>query len=116
FWILDDITPLRQLTAQSASQDVILYKPEAAYRVRWDLYPDTPLPPEEPAGENPPDGAIIDYYLKEKISGPITLNLLDSTGKVIRHYSSTDTLYKIPDVNIPLYWIRPQQILSGDSG
>ncbi len=66
FWILDDITALRQQIS-GIQQNVILYKPEAAYRVRWNLNTDTPLPQEEPAGKNPPDGAIIDYYLKEKI-------------------------------------------------
>ncbi len=116
FWILDDITPLRQLAQNSSWQDVILYKPEAAYRVRWDTYTDTPLPAEEPAGQNPPDGAIIDYYLKENVTGTVTLDIMDSSGNLVHHYSSRDTLYKIPDVNIPLYWIRPQQILSADSG
>jgi hypothetical protein len=77
---------------------------------------DTPLPPDEPTGKNPPDGAIIDYYLHEKPKGAITLDIEDITGKTIRHYSSNDTMYKIPDVNIPLYWIRPQQILSADTG
>lgn len=116
FWILDDITPLRQLTAESAKQQVILYKPENAYRVRWDMYPDTPMPKDEPAGENPPDGAIIDYYLSAKAKGEVTLEISDFTGKVLRQYSSLDSMYKIPKVNIPLYWIRPQQILSADSG
>ena len=115
FWILDDITPLRQLS-EMRSQQVILYKPEPAYRVRWDMNPDTPLPPEEPAGQNPPDGAIIDYYLKEKIDGEVTLDISDANGNIVRHYSSLDTMYKIPDVNIPLYWIRSQQILSADAG
>ncbi len=116
FWILDDITPLRQMTADAVKQNVILYKPENAYRVRWDMYPDTPMPADEPAGKNPPDGAIIDYYLSAKAKGEITLDVSDFSGQVIRHYSSKDTMYPIPPVNIPLYWIRPQQILSADSG
>jgi hypothetical protein len=77
---------------------------------------DTPLPQEEPAGENPPDGAIIDYYLKNNSNSPVTLDILDATGKVVRHYASTDTLYAVPDVNIPTYWIRPQQTLSATAG
>ncbi|MFZ1261896.1 MAG: hypothetical protein WAT34_00185, partial [Chitinophagaceae bacterium] len=116
FWILDDITPLRQLSAQLANQPVILYKPQAAYRVRWNMNSDTPLPQEEPAGQNPPDGAIINYYLKEKISGEISLEILDAKGKSIRNYSSNDKPYEIPAVNIPHYWIRPQQILSATAG
>lgn len=114
FWILDDIAPLRQLSAAKA--DAVLYRPEAAIRVRWDMNPDTPLPQEEPAGENPPDGGIIDYYLKSNSPSPVMLDILDATGKVIRHYSSTDTLYTVPDVNIPTYWIRPQQIVSAKAG
>ncbi len=116
FWILDDIAPLRQLKPQMAAQDAVLYKPEPAIRVRWDMWPDTPLPGDEPGGENPPDGAIIDYYLKEASTGPVTLDILSAAGKTIRHFSSSDTLYAIPDVNIPTYWIRPQQILSAQAG
>jgi hypothetical protein len=116
FWIMDDIAPLRQLTPATAAADAVLYKPESAIRVRWDMNTDTPLPQEEPAGENPPDGAIIDYYLKTDASGPVTLEILDGAGKVVRHYSSTDTLYTVPDVNIPTYWIRPQQLLSAKAG
>jgi photosystem II stability/assembly factor-like uncharacterized protein len=116
FWILDDITPLRQLSSSLTMQPAALYKPATAWRVRWNLNTDTPLPPEEPVGKNPPDGAVLDYYLKEKINSEITLDISDSTGKLIRHFSSLDTMYKIPDVNIPLYWIRPQQILSGEAG
>lgn len=116
FWILDDITPLRQLNKSIVKDAVTLYRPEQAYRVRWDMWPDTPLPADEPAGKNPPDGAIIDYYLKENIQDTVKLDILDSAGNVVRQYTSKDSLYKIPDVNIPLYWIRPQQILSADSG
>lgn len=115
FWILDDITPLRQCI--DAQQDKpILYKPEAAVRVRWDMNSDTPFPADEPAGKNPPDGAIIDYFLPQKATYWITLDITDTTGNTIRHYSSKDSIYKIPPVNIPFYWIRPQQILSAESG
>ncbi|HXC04729.1 MAG TPA: glycoside hydrolase, partial [Bacteroidia bacterium] len=61
FWILDDISPLRQLNADVLKQNTILFQPAPAYRVRWNMYPDTPTPQEEPAGQNPPDGAVI-YY------------------------------------------------------
>ncbi|MFZ1783987.1 MAG: hypothetical protein WAU23_02200 [Ferruginibacter sp.] len=116
FWILDDITPLRQLNKQLTGQPVILYKPQTATRVRWSMYPDTPLPQEEPAGQNPPDGAIINYYLSSDASPFIKLELADKEGTVIRVYSSTDTLYDIPANNVPPYWIRPQQVLSGKAG
>ncbi len=118
FWILDNITSLRQLAAERVerNRDVILFRPQAALRVRWSMNTDTPLPQEEPAGQNPPDGAIIEYYLKEKAQGVVTLEILDSKGNIIRKFASDDKPYKIPDVNIPLYWIRPQQILSGERG
>lgn len=120
FWILDDITPLRQLDEKLSASPVILYKPQTAYRVRWNMYPDTPVPQEEPAGENPPDGAVINYFLNEEATD-IRLDIFESTaaaqpGKLVRSYSNKDTLYKIPDVNIPHYWIRPQKILSGSEG
>ena len=115
FWIIDDITPLRQINS-AAAQNVILYKPETTYRVRWNLNTDTPLPQEEPAGKNPPDGAVIDYYLKDRSNSEVTLDIRDARGMTVRHFSSKDTMYKIPDVNIPLYWIRPQQILSAEAG
>lgn len=115
FWILDDITPLRQITNQLINQSTLLYKPANPYRVRWNTWTDTPLPQEEPAGENLPDGAIIDYYLNSN-SNNVSLEILDAKGNVIRKYSNTDTMYKIPDVNIPHYWIRPQQILSAEKG
>jgi photosystem II stability/assembly factor-like uncharacterized protein len=116
FWILDNITPLRQLTSDVAKQSAILYKPATAYRVRWNMYPDTPLPADEPAGQNPPDGLMIDYYLSSKSNNEVTIDITEHNHNLIRHFSSRDSMYKIPPVNIPLYWIRPQQILSADSG
>ena len=64
FWILDDISPLRQINAQTTAADAHLFRPSTALRVRWNNGTDTPLPPEEPAGQNPPDGAILYYNLK----------------------------------------------------
>jgi photosystem II stability/assembly factor-like uncharacterized protein len=127
FWILDDITPLRQLTTQLANANSILFKPQTAYRVRWCMYPDTPVPQEEPAGQNPPDGAIINYYLKENAKN-VSLEIIPTNKftiasgsgygvlNVIRRYTNKDTMYKIGDANIPHYWIRPQQILSAAAG
>ena len=114
FWILDNITPLRQLKV-NAPTATTLYKPQQAIRVRWNMNTDTPLPPEEPAGENPPDGAVIDYYLNNN-EEEVQLDILNDKGTLIRRFSNKDTLYKIPDVNIPLYWIRPQQILAAKQG
>jgi hypothetical protein len=88
-WILDDITPLRQIDAKTADSEATLFKPEAAWRVRWDTNTDTPLPPDEPRAPNPPDGAIIDYYLKSGASGPVTLEVFDG-DRLVRRYSSAD--------------------------
>lgn len=115
FWILDDVSRLRQL-ASLASNTAILFKPAPAYRVRWNLNTDTPLPQEEPAGENPPDGAILDYYLPGAANGPVTLDILDSKGSLVRRYTSRDTLYTVPPNNVPPYWLRPQQVLSAAKG
>jgi len=115
FWILDNITPLRQINLNK-TKETVLFKPQKAMRVRWNMNTDTPLPPEEPAGENPPDGAMIDYYLPNNITAPVKLEVLNSKGDIIRTFSSNDTLYSIPEQNIPLYWIRPQKILAATVG
>jgi hypothetical protein len=115
FWILDDITSLRQLNNQLKETAVILFQPQTAFRVRWNQNPDTPIPQEEPAGDNPPDGAIINYYLKNPANN-LTLEILDTKGNIIRTYSNTDKPYTIPPNNVPPYWIRPQEIISGSAG
>ena len=115
FWILDNINPLRQMQNKEAVTTK-LFKPQIATRVRWNMNTDTPLPPEEPAGENPPDGAMIDYAIGENSTAPVELSIIDGKGNIVRKFSSNDTLYKIPELNIPLYWIRPQQILSKTIG
>ena len=116
FWILDDITPLRQADPTMETGGTVLFKPQRAWRVRWNMNPDTPLPPEEPAGQNPPDGAVINYYIRDKATSPVTLEITDAAGKLVRRYSSDEKSYTIPDVNLPTYWIRPQQLLSGEAG
>ncbi len=118
FWILDDITPLRQIAAAAAANEAYLYRPEPAWRVRWDVNTDTPLPPDVAHAQNPPDGAILDYYLKQAAAGPVTLEILDSAGQVVRRYSSTDKP-RIPDpyaLSVPAYWARPHQPLLTGAG
>ncbi len=116
FWILDDITPLRQMSASMAAEKAILFKPQQALRVRWNMNTDTPMPQEEPGGQNPPDGAVFNYYLSEKSTSEVSLEIFDAAGNPVCKYSSNDKPYEIPDLNIPLYWIRPQTILSADAG
>jgi photosystem II stability/assembly factor-like uncharacterized protein len=115
FWILDDIEPLRQQSIKRTA-GTFLYRPAPAYRVRWNMNTDTPLPQEEPAGQNPPDGAIIDYLLDQDAKGEVVLQVLDKNNNPVRTYSSRDTMYSIPPNNVPPYWIRPQEILSGKAG
>jgi len=118
------MTPLRQAIAGSSGQ-TLLYRPQTTYRVRWNMYTDTPIPQEEPAGENPPDGAMIDFFLTQEAK-EITLDIVQSAGPgqsqagasfhTIAHFSNKDTLYAIPPNNVPPYWIRPQKLLSGKAG
>jgi photosystem II stability/assembly factor-like uncharacterized protein len=120
FWILDDITPLREVAASFSAADAHLFTPASTYRVQRDTYTDTPLPPDEPAAANPPDGAIVDYYLAHSASAPITLEILDARGQLVRKFSSDDK----PDIAeadlkkqlIPLYWLRPFRTLPSDAG
>lgn len=116
-WILDDITPLRQLDSTTATRDGVLFKPQVATRWGWNLNTDTPLPPDEPAGQNPPDGAIVNYWLRDASPSPVTLEVLDAAGRVIRRYASTDTAQPPADAgNVPAYWLRPTQVLSPAGG
>lgn len=117
FWILDDITPLRQITAGTAALPAALFKPALATRVRWNMNTDTPLPPDEPVADNPPDGAVINYWIGGATAEPITLEIRDRAGALVRRFSSADPPEKpIEGRNIPDYWIRPPQILSAGAG
>jgi photosystem II stability/assembly factor-like uncharacterized protein len=120
FWILDDITPLRQVSASGQASETMLFKPERAVRWRWNRNTDTPLPPEIPAGENPPDGGIVDYSISAP-SGPVTLEIFDARGQLVRRYASTDKpevteaeLEK--ELNVPVYWVRLPHVLPGTTG
>ncbi len=89
-WVLDDVEPLRRIAAGSLGTGPVLVPPATAYRVRANSNKDTPLPPEEPRGENPPAGAVLDYLLPADTSGPVTLEVLDPSGNVVRRFSSSD--------------------------
>jgi photosystem II stability/assembly factor-like uncharacterized protein len=117
FWILDDIAPLRQLSGEIAASDAHLFRPSAAYRVRRNQNTDTPLPPEEPAGQNPPDGAIFYYSLKSASPTPVTLEVFDAAKNLVRRYSSDDKAEPIdPLLTAPTYWVRPPATLPSDAG
>ena len=116
-WILDDITPLRQMDGLTP-RDTALLKPQVAYRVRQNTNTDTPIPPDEAAGKNPPDGAIIDYVLARDASGPVTLEIVDAAGRTIRRYSSEETpvLPTAATAPVPLYWYRAPQAPAKTAG
>ncbi|HTT33700.1 MAG TPA: glycoside hydrolase [Methylomirabilota bacterium] len=120
FWVLDDISPLRQLSDSVAKSDVHLFKPAIAYRVRRDTNTDTPLPPDEPTALNPPDGAVIDYFLAQPASTPVTLEILDPQGKLVRKFTDADKPDPSPEELakelIPRYWIRMPKTLPTSAG
>ena len=115
-WILDNIAPLREV-AQVAARRVHLFGPPLATRVRWNMFSDTPLPPEEPAGQNPPDGAILDYYLARAAS-EVVIEIVDASGGIVRRFSSRDDAERIDPGRLPYptYWFRPAQRVPTEPG
>ncbi|MEZ5962624.1 MAG: glycoside hydrolase [Planctomycetota bacterium] len=114
FWILDDISRLRQLDAGTADAPAVLFAPRVATRIRWNQYPDTPPPPEEPAGENPPDGATLDYWLAADTE--VTLEVRDEAGELVRRFDSREPPEPVAPHNFPDGWIQPWPKLSGTRG
>ena len=106
-WALDNVTPLRQIAAVRADRaGAFLFQPTAAVRVRWDNNQDTPLPPEVPQGQNPPDGVAIDYYLRDGVTGPVTIMIRNAADALVRMYTS---IAPAPDTrmpNVPAYWFK----------
>ena len=118
-WALDDISPLRDLAANASkvtSADAYLFAPAPAIRMQWDTYTDTPLNPDVPAAGNPPDGAIIDYYLKSPPEGDVKLDVYDHAGKLVRSYSSGSAASLGYKVNVPDYWLAPAPVLPKNAG
>ncbi len=117
FWILDDISPLRQIHAATETADARLFQPATAIRIRGNVNNDTPLPPETPAGLNPPEGAILYYSLLSAAQSEVSIEILDGSGKLIRKYSSDDPP-RPPDKGLPFTesWFRPPAPLSKEPG
>jgi hypothetical protein len=115
-WILDDVTPLREISPQIVASDVHLFRPATAMRVRWDNYQDTPYPVETPAGQNPPDGAILDYLLKSAPTGEVTLTIYDDKGGEVAQFSSEAKPPDLAPANAPNYWFAPAVALSKAAG
>lgn len=134
FYILDDVTPLRQVAEARQAEPAYLFKPQTATRLRLNTYDSMPMPPEIPSGENPPNGAIIDYYLASDAGGPLSIDILDGAGNVVRTYSSElkrnpdpavdpvaynkvcQAAPDSPDCSIPLYWPAPIKAMPTSAG
>jgi photosystem II stability/assembly factor-like uncharacterized protein len=140
FWVLDDFSPLRQLeagmtAAAPAASPPHLFRPAVAWRLRRGLYTDTPLPPDEPAGKNPPDGAVIDYLLRGPAAaaaaaaaapampaagapGEVVLEVFDRAGGLVRRFSSADRPPPVDpkELPLPMYWVRPAAALPAGPG
>lgn len=135
FWILDNVTPLRQLAEAQAASAAFLFRPATAVRVRFGTNRPTEWTPELPHGENPLPGGLIDYYLANDAAGPVTMEILDASGAVVRSLSSDDPVLEpdpaldpdgydricredpsAPNCRVPLYWPAPQMVLSTRKG
>jgi len=135
FWILDNVTPLRQAAEAQSATGAYLFKPATAVRVRFGTNDPTEWTPELPHGENPMPGGIIDYWLAADATGPVTLDIMDARGVVVRSLSSDDPVLtpdpaldpagydkicqqdpNAPNCRVPLYWLAPQMVLSTKRG
>jgi photosystem II stability/assembly factor-like uncharacterized protein len=119
FWVLDDIARLRELTS-APMREATLFRPAAAYRVHRSTWTDTPLPPDEPLAANPPAGAIIEFFLPRDARHPVTLEILDAAGKLVRRFSSDDppepSVDELARELIPAYWLARVRVLPASNG
>ncbi|HWG21789.1 MAG TPA: hypothetical protein VG225_14755 [Terracidiphilus sp.] len=117
YLILDDLTPLRQIAAATAAEDARLYAPQTALRIRNDMNPPTPWPPDMATGDNPPNGAILDYYLGASVSGVVSLEIADRKGQTIARFNSNDPVPPLdPRYPDPVLWARPPLVVSTAPG
>jgi photosystem II stability/assembly factor-like uncharacterized protein len=118
FWILDDITVLRQLTPPVAGAAAHLFRPQNAIRIQSSSFDGTPLPLGFPVGENPPNGAWIDYFLKADSADPVVLEIYDSANQLVRRYSSADKPPQIDPktLRVQAVWVHPPESLATSAG
>jgi len=115
-WILDDISPLEELTAGLADRPAYLFRPQTAIRVQANINQDTPFPPEVPHGKNPPLGVVIDYYLKQPARN-VQVQILDAQGNLVRSYSNAPMVpLDQPLPPTPAFWAAPLRSLSATAG
>ena len=116
FWILDDLTPLRQVHDAVKAGGSWFYRPATAVRVDHDNFLGSPLPPEEPTAKNPPDGAVIDYYLKSGAEH-IKLEIVDEKQNLVRSFSSDEVREQKPSSRpIAERWLPKPEILETAAG
>jgi hypothetical protein len=119
FWILDDVSRLRQLKTGMLGEPV-LFTPRTAYRVQRSTWSDSPIPPDEPLAANPPDGAVIEYYLPMDARGVVKIEVLDERGQIVRRYAGDDPLEpsaeELERQLIPTYWVAEPRRPSGSAG
>jgi len=116
-WIMDNINPLREQAKAASAEKAYLFSSPVAIRVRDNMFLDTPIPPEEPMGKNPPDGAILDYMIKQNVN-EVTLEIVNTGGEVVRKYSSKDKAEVLDSTSMqyPTYWFRPAQKIETTTG
>jgi photosystem II stability/assembly factor-like uncharacterized protein len=115
-WILDDTSPLEQMSDALADSPVILFRPRAATRVQSNINQDTPFPPEVPHGENPPQGLVIDYYLKQP-ARDVQLQIFNAEGTLVRSYSNAPIKpLDQPPPPAPGFWELPSRPLPETAG
>ena len=118
FWVLDDLSPLRQLDAKIAAANAWLFAPREAVRLNPAGFQGTPEPRDEPSAENPPRGAVLDYFLRAPSVSPITIEILDADGAVARRYASDDKVAP-PDlqrIRVTQDWVPAPQPPSAAAG
>ncbi len=118
FWIMDNVTALRQGDLVPRAQSALLFKPAVAIRERPSGFTGTPFPKDEPMASNPQLGADIDYLLPADTKGVVTLTILDAKGRTVRSFTS-DTKATVSDpgtLEIAPEWLPPPRLLSADPG
>jgi hypothetical protein len=129
FWVIDDISVLRQATDEVAKADVYLFKPADAVNVQQGGENGTPLQKDEPQAPNPPNAAYIDYYLRSAAAGPVTIEVVDSAGAVVATFSTDPARQQQPAgrggfggtrpggiPNTSPLWRQPPEPMSGAAG
>ena len=118
FWVLDDITPLRQITDEVIRSEAFVFAPEFAYNLPPPSENGTPQPRDEPLTDNEPSGAIIDYYIGSQTTGPVVLEILNPAGESIRRFASDDKVTPVDPntLDIPAFWVRTPPLLATTRG